>query len=175
MRSARLPLILLGIACLFSPGPATPAAACPGGAAAQTAATAVLPSSMYVKNADAAVGRRDRLYAYIDYGGFLDLEFEARNGAGDDIAVYARGPAEGIVPEFLVYTLLGSDGGEEWLDIGQGDGSGNPDTFDLGELRTIRRLRIVYRLSTEIGQQLKINKLHPVDYVVGIDAVEALH
>ncbi len=138
-------------------------------------ATSVLSDTEFVDNAEEALGPRDGLFASIEYGGYLDLACEAWNGPGLDLAVFAQRPPVGFVPQFYSYVVMGSDDGLDWTEIGQGNGMTSPELFDLGDLASVRMIRIAYRLPTTMNQQLKPYRLNRQDYAMGIDAVESLN
>jgi len=145
------------------------------GAANPRFATGVLAETLRVVNAPYALDKPDRQYAEVAYFGILDLEVNAKNGPGDDIAIYAQRPTEGILPEFMVYGVLamGEDG--EWTAIGQGTGITRPEKFDLGPFSSIKKIRIMFKLPVDGDIVLKTHKLFPEEYSIGIDAVEVLH
>lgn len=138
-------------------------------------ATEVLGETLRVENAQYAVDRPDGQYAEVAHFGMLDLALNAKNGPGEDIAVYARRASEGILPDFMVYGVLvmGDDG--EWTGIGQGTGIARPEKFDLGNIPSIKKIRIIFKLPAEGDILLKNFKLYPGEYSIGIDAVEVLH
>jgi len=138
-------------------------------------ATDVLEDTMRVEEARNALDRPDGKYAAVAHFGMLDLELNARNGPGDDIAIYANRTSEGILPEFMVYGVLAMAEDGEWTDIGQGTGISSPERFDLGRLSSTKKLRIVFKLPSEGDILTKNLKLHTEEYTIGIDAVEALH
>jgi len=138
-------------------------------------ATEILEETLRVENARNAIDRPDGKFAAVAHFGMLDLELNAKNGPGDDIAIYADRTAEGILPEFMVYGVLAMGDDGEWTEIGQGTGITRPEKFDLGGLSSIKKLRIVFKLPSEGDILTKNLKLYSEEYTIGIDAVEALH
>lgn len=140
-------------------------------------ATRVLPETYLVANPEAALGLPDGSAAEISINGFLDLEFSAENGPGDDIAVYAirSGTQEGIWPDTLSYGVLVMGDQGEWEAAGPGAGITSPEKFDLGNLKKIKKIRIVFRYYGNPDLGIVPWRLHPGEYTIGIDAVEALH
>jgi hypothetical protein len=160
------------------------------------AALAVLPDTLLVENPELALYRPDGKYAEISIMGYLDLEFSANNGPGDDIAIYARraggpdqtpaGEEEGGLPVGLEGSLLpdtllsygvlvmGDQG--DWEAIGRGAGIKSPETFDLGSIRSIKKIRIIFKYETNPDLAIKRYKFaESRESTMGIDAVEALH
>jgi hypothetical protein len=166
-------------------GPAQPEAYSPG------FATAVLPDTVMVENPEAALYSQDGEYAEISLMGFLDLEFSAKNGPGDDIAIYARraGTGEGVQIEEglpanidgaevlggLAYGVLVKGESGDWEAIGQGIGMSSPETFDLGSISSIKKIRIVFKYFDNANLGAKPYVLQAKEYSMGIDAVVALH
>jgi hypothetical protein len=138
-------------------------------------ATEVLGETIRVENAQNAIDRPDGQYADVAHFGMLDLALNAKNGPGEDIAIYARRTSEGILPDFMVYGVLvmGDDG--EWISIGQGTGVARPEKFELGNIPSIKQIRIIFKLPAEGDITMKPNKLYPGEYTIGVDAVEVLH
>jgi hypothetical protein len=160
------------------------------------AALAVLPDTLLVENPELALYRPDGKYAEISIMGFLDLEFSANNGPGDDIAIHARraggpdqipaGQEEGGFPVGLQGNLLpgtppsygvlvmGDQG--DWEAIGRGVGIKSPEKFDLGSIRSIKKIRIIFKYETNPDLAIKRYKFADSrEFTMGIDAVEALH
>ncbi len=137
----------------------------------------VLEETSLVTNPEAALNRPDGQVATISINGILDLELIATNGPGDDIAIYASqlGAVEGIWPEMMSYGVLVKEDGGEWVAIGRGAGVKTPETFDLGEIRRINKVRIVFKYFENPELGTKPWRLHGEEYAIGIDAVEALH
>jgi hypothetical protein len=159
-------------------------------------ATAVLPDTLMVENAESALYRPDGKYAEISVMGNLDLELSATNGPGDDIAIYARRSGEareaqaapeeeglpvglegdllpGVPPSYGVL-VMGEQG--DWEAIGRGAGVKSPERFDLGSIRSIKKIRIVFKYETNPDLALKRYKIAGSQATtMGIDAVEALH
>lgn len=137
----------------------------------------VLPETYLVANPEAALGLPDGSTAEISINGFLDLEFSAENGPGDDIAVYGlrSGTQEGIWPETMSYGVLVMGDQGDWEAVGRGAGITSPEKFDLGSLKRIRKIRIVFKYYDNPDYGVVPWRLHSEEYTIGIDAVEALH
>jgi hypothetical protein len=151
----------------------------------------VSPDTSLVKNPDFALGAPDGRFAEISVTGTLELDFEARDGPGDDIAIYARRPDFKVpeaekenqleVPEAAMwwgdfrYAVLGLAGSGEWLEIGLGSGN-YPDRFDLGSLSSITKIRIMFKT---YGNPYNVGtnplRLTTGELTFGVDSVEALH
>jgi len=140
-------------------------------------ATRVLPDTYLVTNPEAALNRPDGQSAVISVNGFLDLEFSAENGPGDDIAVYAlrSGSEEGIWPDTMSYGLLVKEDGGDWKAVGRGTGIQTPETFDLGDIRRIKKIRILFKYYDNPDLGVRPWRLHAEEYAIAVDAVEALH
>jgi len=153
----------------------------------------VLPESILVQNPEYALNFHDGRYAEISILGLLDLDFSARNGTGDDIAIYARnaggqegttadpdegvlaGALEGSWPGGFWYGVLVMDESGDWEAIGQGTGVSSPEKFDLGRFQSIRKIRIMFRPHNTPVIPVKFNRIYANEKTIGIDAVEALH
>jgi hypothetical protein len=157
-------------------------------------ATAVLPDTILVVNPEYALDFPDGRYAEISIFGILDLEINARNGPGDDIAIYANRPGtiegmpespdEGLptaseeamwIHDKMAYGVMVMRDQGEWEELGVGTGEKPPDKFDLGSIPSIKKIRIMFRLYTIPTLQTKPLKQHPGEFTMGVDAVEALH
>ncbi|MGQ9671995.1 MAG: hypothetical protein ACUVV5_02540 [Candidatus Aminicenantales bacterium] len=140
-------------------------------------ATRVLEETYLVTNAEAALNRPDDQFAVISTNGFLDLELIAENGPGDDIAVYAvrSGSEEGLWPETMSYGVLVKEDSGEWTAIGRGSGISSPEKFELGEIRRISKIRILFKYYDNPDLGVKPWRLHGEEYTIMVDAVEALH
>jgi hypothetical protein len=160
------------------------------------AATAVLPDTLMVETPELALYRPDGKYAEISVMGNLDLELNATNGPGEDIAIYARRAGEareaqaapeeegipmglegallpGVPPSYGV--LVMSERGD-WEAIGRGAGINSPERFDLGSIRSITKIRIIFKYETNPDLALKRYTIAGSQATtMGIDAVEALH
>jgi hypothetical protein len=134
----------------------------------------ILESTQFVENAQFALDKPDGQFAEIGEFGFLDLAIEVNNGEGSDIAVYARRLQEGFQSMTMNYGVFVESRGE-WEFIGFGGGSSSPDTFDLGDIQSANKVRIVFKDFTQDMWTAKPYKLHSVDYSMGIDAVVSLH
>jgi hypothetical protein len=137
-------------------------------------ATEVLPGTVHVQNPDFALGKPDDKYAGIEYYGILDLAISLTNGEGNDLAVYAKRPRVGILPETMTYAVFVKSGDGDWVFVGVGGGETRPENFDLGDLRSADKIRIVFKDPRDV-EMTKPLKPYPRDYLMGIDAVEALH
>jgi hypothetical protein len=154
-------------------------------------ATAVSPDSFLVDTPELALGNPDGRCAQVSITGFLDLDFKARNGPGDDIAIYAKRP-DAKVPEAekesqlegldvamwygdFRYAVLGLGDSGEWEAIGIGSGQ-NPDKFDLGNFSSIKKIRIMFKLfSNPYNLGVKPFRAGEQELAFDIDAVQALH
>jgi hypothetical protein len=150
-------------------------------------------NTMLTENPEFALDRPDGNYAQISFGGFLDLEFQAKNGPGEDIAIYMRrsgteggaaledGIPAGIegraFPGTLQYGVLVMGKNGDWEAIGQGRGIKSPKRFDLGNNTNISRIRIIYRPFGNVTADRRDVSvaLKPNVTSMDIDAVEALH
>ena len=153
-------------------------------------ATRVLEDTLLVTNPEAALYPADGDYAEIMVMGQLELEFNARNGPGDDIAIYARWRGadeamsrfeeEGIPTSawpggMFSYGVLGQREDGEWEAIGRGIGTSQPERFDLGSLREIKRIRIMFMPDYNASGQFVPFQQVLEPFTMDIDAVEALH
>ncbi len=164
-----------------------------GGPAPARFAKAFDPNFFLVKNPELALGPPDDKYAEISETGVFDLELEVVNGPGDDLAIYARPPIQEVPQEerenqpagiegqdsmwwgAFRYAVLGLDDRGEWQEIGLGSGK-NPDTFDLGALKSTDMIRIMFKVYSNPynsgAQPLSLASGH---LSFGVDAVGALH
>ncbi len=140
-------------------------------------ASRVLPETYLAANPEAALGFPDGSVAEISMNGFLDLEFSAENGPGDDIVVYAirSGSQEGIWPDTMSFGVLVMGDQGDWEAIGRGAGISSPEKFDLGNVKRIRKIRIVFKYYDNPDYGVVPWRLHSEEYKIGIDAVGALH
>ena len=153
-------------------------------------ATKVLGDTFLVESPESALFPPDGNYAEIIVMGQLDLEFSARNGPGDDIAIYARwkGADEAIsrfeeegIPTsawpggMFSYGVLGMRDDGEWEAIGRAMGTSQPERFDLGSLREIKRIRIMFMPDYNASGQFVPFQQVLEPFTMDIDAVEALH
>ena len=154
-------------------------------------ATAVLPDTLLVEDPESALYAPDGKFAEISFDGFLDLEFSAKNGPGDDIAIYARRqgtqggtpleegmPAglEGLAfPGALHYGILVMGDSGDWEAVGQGMGVNSPEKFDLGSISNLKKIRIVFRPYANTTADWKPYRATSQEFTMGIDAVVALH
>jgi len=137
-------------------------------------AWSILPSTSLVADAGSAIGGPDGAAALIAYGGYLDVEIDVKNGEGQDLAVYAQRPEEGILPETMLYFVFVPDESGEWTNIGTGTGASGREDFDLGELKSVSRVRILF-WEVALYDGVKPLRVYPGEYAMGVDAVEALH
>ena len=136
-------------------------------------ATKALPESQNVENPELAVGQPDGQYARINYLGFIDLEFSVSNASGDDFIIHARRQDDGSpMPNLNYFVYVMPDRGD-WEAIGMGTGTGGVERFDLGDVRSINRIRIVFR---ELTRRSLEGALYGTgeQSIMRIDAVEAL-
>lgn len=156
-------------------------------------ATQVLPETYLVENPEYALHLPDGRYAEISMLGLLDLDFSARNGPGEDIAVYARlaglqevmtEAEEGDVAtdatayqwwEGFWYGVLVMGERGDWEVIGQGTGRSAPEKFELGRFQSIKKIRIIFKPHNNPDLPAKFFRNHPGEFTFGIDGVEALH
>ncbi len=156
-------------------------------------ATQVLNSNELVRNPELALNKPDGQFAEIPILGFIDLQISAKNGPGDDIAVYALhagaqkvapgGEEEGGIPEIVAryygeglwYGVLGMEEQGEWMAIGKGSGTTSPEKFDLGSLSSIKKIRIMFRQYSNPDFPVRFNRSQVNDCTFRIDAVESLH
>lgn len=156
-------------------------------------ATKVIFSTGTVKNPKNALRRPDDKFAEISENGVLDLEFNAKNGSGADIAIYVRTEfseeilpgenEEGGVPLMVDgidpivgywYGVLGMNGHGDWMAIGKGKGLSNPEEFDLGGISDINKIRIMFKPKSQT-LDTKTFRSHSGENKVRIDAIRALH
>lgn len=152
-------------------------------------ATGVLADTLMVERPEFALHPPDGRYAEISIMGFLEVDIDAWNGPGDDIAVYARwaggeesspGGEEGLPlapwPGGLSsYGVLVWGERGEWEAVGRGTGETRPETFDLGENRRIAKIRIIYKPDNNASSPYNNYQLGTRLMTMGIDSVEALH
>jgi len=160
----------------------------------QNYATKLLDSSPLVENPEFALDKPDGQFAEIPILGILDLEINAKNGPGADIIIYARqagakeilpgGAEEGGLPfEAFVYQywqgfwygVLGMEERGDWVAIGQGTGTNSQEEFDIGSLRSLKMIRIIFKPHTNADLGVRFYRLQPGESLIGIDAVEVLH
>jgi hypothetical protein len=154
----------------------------------------VLSSNEIVRNPEFALHEPDGRYAELPIYGFIELEISAINRQGDDIAIYAQkvgsqeeiqaDQEEGGIPELAVgyqyweglwYGILGMTDSGEWLSIGQGTGAQSPENFDLGEMKSVKRLRIMFRPHNNADLPFKVETWQSNEFFFKIDAVKSLH
>ena len=137
-------------------------------------ATRVLETTQYVKNPRLALDKPDGQYADIGEFGFLDLEIDVNNGSGDDIAIFAKRKIEGHQNENQNYGVFVEYRGE-WEFIEFGGGITSPETFDLGDIQSAKKIRLLFKDYTQSMWTAKPYQQQDVNFTMGIDAVESLH
>ena len=139
-------------------------------------ATGFLPSSEFVHYPEEVIGEPDGKFAEIEYWGWLDLEVEVKNEDGDDIAIHAKRSEGGVQDHNIMHYLVFVQKDDEWICIGVGSGITSPEKFDLGDVKSVGMIRIIYRNRNEINQPtINVTYKNRAFYRMGIDAVEALH
>ena len=157
-------------------------------------ANRVLNASEIVKNPEFALDKPDGRYAEIPIMGFIELEVHAVNGPGEDIAIYAfhTGTKEGMageveeggIPEVTTvydyvegfwFGILGMEERGEWVAIGRGLGTHGAEKFDLGDLPSIKKVRIMFKPHTNAELPFKLETWQTSEFFFMIDAVEALN
>jgi hypothetical protein len=134
----------------------------------------VLATTEYVENPQMALDKPDGRYAQIKEFGSLDLEVDIRNRAGDDIAIYAKRKKEGHQNENRNYGVFVEYRGE-WEFIGFGGGITSPETFDLGDIQSVKKIRLHFKDFTQSMVTAKPYEHEEVTPSMGIDAVKSLH
>jgi hypothetical protein len=137
-------------------------------------ATQVLGTTEYVENPQMALDKPDGQYAHIGEFGSLDLEIDVRNREGDDVAVYAKRKREGHQNENRNYGVFVEYRGE-WEFIGFGGGITSPETFDLGDIQSAKKIRLHFKDFTQSMVTAKPYEQDGVTPSMGIDAVKSLH
>jgi hypothetical protein len=159
----------------------------------QNFAIQVLDFNNLVRNPERALNKPDGQFAELSILGVLDLEVSAKNGPGDDIAVYARRMgAQKIMPgeeegegistdqldygywQGLWYGVLGMGERGDWVALGQGSGINSPEKFDIGSLPSIKKIRIIFKPNNNPELEVKYPRGQLEESSFGIDAVEAL-
>jgi hypothetical protein len=156
-------------------------------------ARAAMEGTAFVENPGYALQYPDGKYAEISLQGTLELDFIARNGPGDDIAIFARRSGsrdgkpieEGMpagelelwgMPGLLFYGVLVLTDRGEWRELGTGVGLSSPEKFDLADIERISAVRIIYVMPRGVQNQgEKALSQASNDFTIGIDAVQALH
>jgi len=157
-------------------------------------ATRILNSSEHVINPELALNKPDGKYAKMPIMGFIDLEIDAKNGPGDDIAIFAlhsgtqeempSGEEEGGIPELTLvyeylegfwYGILGMKEQGDWVAIGKGSGTNSPEKFDLGDLPSVKKVRLVFKPLSNADLPFKLETWQASEFFFRIDAVESLH
>lgn len=137
-------------------------------------ATQVLNTTEYVENPQLALDKPDGQYAEIGEFGSLDLEIDVKNRYGDDIAIYAKRQKEGHQNESRNYGVFVENRGE-WEFIGFGGGITSPETFDLGEIQSAKKIRLLFKDFTQNMWTAKPYQHQEVTFSMGIDAIKSLH
>lgn len=137
-------------------------------------AKSILGSTSLVADAGGALGGPDGSTALIAYGGYLDLAIDVKNGDGPDLAVYARRPEEGFLPETMLYFVFVPDESGEWSNIGTGTGAYGREEFELGSFRSASSVRILF-WEIALYDGVKPLRDYPGEYAMGVDAVEAFN
>jgi hypothetical protein len=149
-----------------------------------------------VENPDYALGGPDDQYAELSLYGLLELELAVRNGDGPDLVVHARisgleemagAEGEGIPAGFLtasqpgippMYGVLVLDEMGVWQAVGKDTGTGGPASFDLGGIRSTKRIKIIFQYLDvpDLGTAgTKPWRTSEKEITMGVDAVEGLH
>jgi len=137
-------------------------------------ATQVLETTEFARNPQLALDEPDGQYAELDEFGSIDLEIDVQNRSGDDIAIYARRQKRGVQLVTMNYGVFVEHKGD-WEFIGFGGGETSPETFDLGNIQSAKKIRLMFK---DFSQSMWIAKPYRHDEVVysmGIDAVKSLH
>jgi hypothetical protein len=137
-------------------------------------ATKILGTTESVQNPQMALDKPDGQYAHINEFGSLDLEIDVKNRGGDDIAVYAKRKKEGHQNENRNYGVFVEYRGE-WEFIGFGGGIMSPETFDLGNIQSAKKVRLLFKDFTQSMVTAKPYEQEGVTTSMGIDAVKSLH
>jgi hypothetical protein len=137
-------------------------------------ATQVLEATEYVQNPHMALDRPDGKFAHISEFGSLILEIDIRNEEGDDIAVYAKRQREGHQNENRNYGVFVEHNGE-WEFIGFGGGITSPETFDLGIVKSAKKVLLLFKDFTQSMMTNRPYEQEGVTASMGIDAVHSLH
>lgn len=137
-------------------------------------ATQVLETTEFVRNPQLALDEPDGEYAELDEFGSIDLEIDVQNRGGADIAVYARRQKSGIQLVTMNYGVFAEHNGE-WEFIGFGGGDTSPETFDLGDIRSAKKIRLMFKDFSQSMWTAKPYRHDEVVYSMGIDAVKSLH
>ncbi len=156
-------------------------------------ATQVLSSNELVMNPEFALDNPDGKHAELSIMGFIDLQISAKNGPGDDIAIYALyAGAQKVAPggeeemgiselvsryygEGLWYGVLVMEDQGDWVEIGKGSGMTSPEKFDLGDLNSVNKVRIMFRPTRSSNLPFKVETRQSNEFLFRIDAVESLH
>ncbi|MDH4218637.1 MAG: hypothetical protein OEY18_02225 [Candidatus Aminicenantes bacterium] len=160
----------------------------------QNFANQVLDSTQFVQNPEFALDKPDGQFAEIPILGILDLEINAKNGPGADIIIYGRqagakemmpgGAEEGGIPfeafaygywQGYWYGVLGMEERGDWMAIGQGTGTNSQEKFDIGSLRSLKKIRIIFKPHNNADLGVRFYRGQPGESLFGIDAIEALH
>jgi hypothetical protein len=160
----------------------------------QNYATKLLDSSPLVENPEFALNKPDGQFAEMPILGILDLEINVKNGPGADIIIFARqAGAKEIMPggaeegglsfeafaygylQGFWYGVLGMEERGDWVAIGQGTGTNSQEEFDIGSLRSLKKIRIIFKPHNNADLGVRFYRGQPGESLFGIDAIEALH
>ncbi len=137
-------------------------------------ATRIISSSETVQNPQFALDKPDGKYAELGEFGSIDLEIDIKNSSGNDIAVYAHRKEIGIQLSTMNYGVFVEHQGE-WEFIGFGGGNSSPEAFDLGDIRSTTKIRLLFKDFSQTMWTAKPYRFSEVGYSMGIDAVKSLH
>lgn len=156
-------------------------------------ASKVLSSTRMVENSDFSLNKPDGRYADISMMGLLDIEINAANGPGPDIAVYSllkgakeiesAGEEAGIPLDSVQYEwhegfwygVLAMNENREWVMLGRGLGKKSPEEFELGDLKQTNMIRIMFRPHNSPDLAQKFQRLTAKEFSFRIDAIAVLH
>ncbi len=156
-------------------------------------ATEVLSTTRLVDNPEWALRKPDGQFAEIKFSGMLELGLTAQNGRGADFTVFARasgaeavkagGQEEGGISTAVIsgmvegfwYGVSALDQDGQWIALGRGNGENSPETFDLGDISSTTKIRIVFQPPSNPGPAYTLISNTPKDMTFGIDAVSVLH
>ena len=63
----------------------------------------------------------------------------------------------------------------EWEFIGFGGGDTSPETFDLGNIQSVKKIRLLFKDFSQSMWSARPYRHTEVGYSMGIDAVKSLH
>jgi hypothetical protein len=137
-------------------------------------ATRIISTSETVQNPQFALDKPDGKYAELGEFGSIDLEIDIKNRSGDDIAIYAHRKETGIQLSTMNYGVFVEYQGE-WEFIGFGGGNTSPETFDLGDIQSTTKIRLMFKDFSQSMWTARPYRHGEDDYAMGIDAVKSLH